>query len=265
MKRWLFFLGVIIFLAGCSKEALVDKAENGPFFSAELMKEGLKGKVKEVTITTEENGQAMRVEIISFSPKGQKKRTIYRNQNEPEKIIIYDEKGRIKSQEEVEVEKIEYNYDEKNNKFKALRNGKEYISGKLDPETKKISLRQESNLDYYFYYDQKGNETTRETYQDNKIKMRVATFYDEKDREKLNEISLFWDEKGPISSRKEFTYKDDWVVEKKILSNSMQEAMLSFTYLYENLDSKGNWQKRITKNSENKHELTDICQITYYE
>ena len=37
------------------------------------------------------------------------------------------------------------------------------------------------------------------------------------------------------------------------------------TYSYENLDSKGNWQKRITKNSENKHELVDIQQIRYYE
>ena len=95
--------------------------------------------------------------------------------------------------------------------------------------------------------------------------MRVATFYDEKDREKLNEITLFWDEKGPINSKKEFTYQNDWVVEKKILSNSSQEAILSFTYSYENLDSKGNWQKRITKNSENKHELVDIQQIRYYE
>ena len=265
MKQWLFFLGVIIFLAGCGNNAPTDKVEKGPYYSAELSKEGLKGRVKEVTITTEENGKAMRVEIISFSPQGHKNRTIYRNQNEPEKMINYDEKGRIKSQEEVGVEKIEYNYDEQANTFKVLRNGESFISGKLDPETKNISLHQESNLGYYFYYDKKGNEITRETYQDNKIKMRISTFYDEKDREKVNEITLFWDEKGPINSKKEFTYQNDWVVEKKIVSTSPHESMLSFTYSYENLDSKENWQKRITKNSENKHELTDIRQITYYE
>jgi hypothetical protein len=227
----------------------------------------LSGSVKEVVQITGDSKF-----VTKFSIEGLKVEAIMESPRVSARTI-YDEKER-EIQKEFDIFTVVSSYNDEKRTFqrKVRKLVDEY--GKLDEHgnvvvTYKVMFdgKGPSMLWHGAEYDENGNKVANFLYgkKETEFEYKTVTAFDESNR-KISSVTVLEDGKIPEKPAKSsYSYNAQGFVEKVVAENYFDTPKTTRIYTYENIDTHGNWLKRVGKVEETGEETITIREITYYE